>query len=388
MNNKILITGGLGFIGLEVARHLIQEGHRVVLLDNLSSQIHGALPNQKWPAFLCDGTVEVRRGDVRDRGIWESVLKDVTAVLHLAAETGTGQSMYEILRYTDINVGGTASLLDALANQRHSVKKLILASSRSVYGEGAYMCRACGLVSPRTRTEGVLSLAQWEPVCPHCHGATDAVATPESLAPAPASIYAATKLAQEHLVRVASSAHGFAAVILRFQNVYGEGQSLKNPYTGILSIFSNQLRLGVPLNLYEDGRESRDFVHVSDVADAVVLALESDSADGSTLNVGSGIPTSVGRIASALRERIPCASEPFISGQYRLGDIRHGFADLSLIRQQLGFAPKVSLEEGLDRFVAWVKTQPSEPDRLGEATQALATRGLMHHDVSTEVLAV
>jgi dTDP-L-rhamnose 4-epimerase len=388
MNDKILITGGLGFIGLEVAKLLTHSGRRVVLLDSLTPQIHGSLPNRTWPNFLSEASVEVRRGDVRDTAIWNSVLRDVEAIVHLAAETGTGQSMYEILRYTDTNIGGTASLLDSLANHPHTVRKLILASSRSIYGEGAYMCGTCGLVSPVMRTADLLSAAHWEPVCPHCDGVIAGIATPESLSPSPASIYAATKLAQEDLVRITSRAHGFPAAILRFQNVYGEGQSLKNPYTGILSIFSNQLRLGLPLNLYEDGRESRDFVHVSDVASSVVLALESDRADGYTFNVGSGSPTSVATIASALRDRIPCVSEPFVSGHYRLGDIRHGFADLALIRERIGFTPEISLDSGLDRFVAWVKTQPPEPDRLSEATQALTTRGLMHYDVPTEAVVI
>jgi dTDP-L-rhamnose 4-epimerase len=386
--DKVLITGGLGFIGMEVAKSLVSRKQRVVLLDNLSPQIHGALPDRKWPSFLSEGTVEVCRGDVRDPRVWDSILKDISCIVHLAAETGTGQSMYEIRRYSDTNVGGTASLLEALTNRKHNVQKLILASSRSIYGEGAYMCGRCGQVSPKMRTDIELSAGHWNPICPHCEDAIVAVATAESSIPSPASIYAATKLAQEDLVRIASRAHGFGVVIFRLQNVYGEGQSLKNPYTGILSIFSNQLRQGIALDLYEDGCESRDFIHVSDVARAVVLALDSDRADGYTLNVGSGNPTSVAKIAALLRERIPCPCEPFISGHYRLGDIRHGFADLSLVRDRLGFGPEVSLEFGLDRFVEWVKTQCVEPDRLSEAARELVIRGLMHQDAPFEAVAV
>jgi dTDP-L-rhamnose 4-epimerase len=195
-------------------------------------------------------------------------------------------------------------------------------------------------------------------------------------------------LAQEHLLRIASQALGIPAVIFRFQNVYGEGQSLKNPYTGILSIFSNQLRQGRTINLYEDAQESRDFVHVSDVAHAVVLGLFSEEGNGCTLNVGSGFPTSVERIALLLKERLGGESQMVFSGQYRLGDIRHGYADLSTIRAKLGFVPEVSLEQGLDRFVAWVRTQPVEPDRLNTATQELLARGLMdgHGESKTTAL--
>jgi dTDP-L-rhamnose 4-epimerase len=215
-----------------------------------------------------------------------------------------------------------------------------------------------------------------------------ATATPEDAKTAPASIYAATKLAQEDLVRIAGKALGIPNVIFRFQNVYGEGQSLKNPYTGILSIFSNQLRAAKTVSLYEDGQESRDFIHVSDVARAVVLAVTDDGADGSTLNVGSGQPTTVERIAVLLKERLGAETQPVISGQYRLGDIRHGYADTTAIHKQLGFAPEISLEQGLDRFVAWVKQQPVEPDRLGAATQELISRGLMVEHVEAEATSV
>jgi len=385
-SKKVLITGGLGFIGMEVARLLVDDGRQVVLMDNLSAQIHGALPDMSLQPLVRHSLVEIRRGDVREPGVWARTLKDVSSVVHLAAETGTGQSMYEISRYTETNVGGTASLLDYLANNKHSVTKVILASSRSVYGEGAYLCERCGIVYPPMRTESMLRMQQWEPKCPECGETACAAATPECAVTSPASIYAATKLAQEHLVRIASQSLGIPAVIFRFQNVYGEGQSLKNPYTGILSIFSNQLRQGRTINLYEDSRESRDFVHVSDVARAVVLGLISDGGDGCTLNVGAGRATSVAAIARLLQERLGGDSRMVVSGQFRSGDIRHGYADLSLIRAKLGFAPEVSLEEGLDRFVAWVRTQQVEPDRLDTATRELVARGLMDgHRESTTV---
>ena len=374
---KVLITGGLGFIGGHVAQLLVEHGWHVLLFDNLSPQIHGAVPAITMQGLLQDSQVEIYRGDVRKPSDWETVLPEVGYVVHLAAETGTGQSMYEISRYTETNVGGTATLLDYLANRRHHISKVILASSRSVYGEGAYRCTQCGIVYPPMRSEDLLSFGQWEPRCPSCGGQIGATATPEDAKLAPASIYAATKLAQEDLLRIATKALGIPAVILRLQNAYGEGQSLKNPYTGILSIFSNQLRLGKAPNLYEDGRESRDFVHVSDAAHAFALALESEATDGYTLNVGSGCATTIEDIALLLSEYFGSKTPYLVSGQYRLGDIRHGLADLTAIKARLGFEPLVSLEQGLGRFATWVKTQPVEPDQLVRATQELVERGLM-----------
>ena len=374
---KILITGGLGFIGRHVAELLVEQGRQVVLFDNLSPQTHGAVPQISLPGLVGHPRVEIHRGDVSRPGDWEKALPEVRQVVHLAAETGTAQSMWEISRYTETNVGGTAALLNYLANCKHSVTRIILGSSRSVYGEGAYCCAECGIVYPPMRFEDPLGSGQWEPLCPGCGGPVKAAATSEDAKLAPASIYAATKLAQEDLVRVATRALGIPAVILRMQNVYGEGQSLKNPYTGVLSIFCNQLRLGKTLNLYEDGQESRDFVHVSDVARAIALALSSESADGDTLNVGSGCATTIAQITALVREQFGSKTPPIMAGQYRLGDIRHAFADLTAIRSRLGFEPLVSLEEGLDRFVNWVKTQPVEPDQLARANRELVDRGLM-----------
>jgi dTDP-L-rhamnose 4-epimerase len=380
MGEKVLITGGLGFIGLALARTLVRRGMAVRLLDNLSPQIHGAVPRPELGG-LREPDVEVMRGDVRQRRDWVSALSDVTAVVHLAAETGTGQSMYRIGDYTHTNVLGTALLLDVLANGPHEVAKLVLASSRAVYGEGAYGCAGCGLVYPPIRSLGSLQAGQWEPLCPTCCGLIYPVATPETARTSPASVYAATKLAQEDLVRIAASSLGIPFAIFRFQNVYGEGQSLHNPYTGILSIFSNRIRQGKALALFEDGQESRDFVHVSDVIEAVALSLASDGGDGLTMNVGSGEQVTVESIARNLKRQFGASSELVVSGQYRLGDIRHNFADISVIRQALGFSPKVTLEEGIARFVHWVKTQPiaggSPEDGLDRANRELIERGLM-----------
>jgi dTDP-L-rhamnose 4-epimerase len=378
---KILITGGLGFIGLHVAEALVRAGMSVVLMDNLSVQVHGALPTCN-SEVLGNSRVTVIRGDVRARQDWLHALQGVRCVVHLAAETGTAQSMYQIDQYTSVNVGSTAMLFDILANESHSVEKVILASSRSVYGEGAYDCQKCGRVYPTTRLESDLRESKWDPRCPKCRATLISVPTPEDAAIRPASIYAATKFAQEELTRIAGVALGIPTVILRFQNVYGEGQSLKNPYTGILSIFSNRIRQNKPIHLFEDGQESRDLVHVIDVAAAVWAAVYKSAADGTVLNVGSGEKTTVEQIARALKKRFGDTTEPIVSGQYRVGDIRHCYSDLSKTRVALEFEPAVELEAGLDRFVSWVKKQPIERDGLDSANQFLEKRGLMSQATS------
>jgi len=381
MGEKVLITGGLGFIGLALARTLVRRGMAVRLLDNLSPQIHGAVPQPELGTLLEERHVEVMRGDVCRRQDWVTALSDVASVVHLAAETGTGQSMYRIGDYTSTNVLGTALLLDVLANDHHQVTKLLLASSRSVYGEGTYRCAGCGLVYPPIRSLDSLHAGQWEPLCPSCCGPIHPVATPETARTSPASVYAATKLAQEDLVRIAANSHGIPFLIFRLQNVYGEGQSLNNPYTGILSIFSNRIRQGKVIALFEDAQESRDFVHVSDVSEAMALGLESDGGDGLTMNVGSGVQVTVDTIARHLQRQFAESSTLLVSGQYRLGDIRHNFADISVIGQALRFSPRVALEEGIARFVRWVRTQPipedGPEDGLERANRELIERGLM-----------
>jgi dTDP-L-rhamnose 4-epimerase len=373
---KVLITGGFGFIGLRLAKLFADHNIRVILMDNLSAQIHGATP-MLTDAVFASPFVHCLRGDVRNVQDWKIALDDVSTVVHLAAETGTAQSMYEIARYTDINVGGTAILMDILANGHHSVEKVVLASSRSVYGEGAYNCARCGVVYPLARTDSAMRAGTWEPVCSSCGNEIAVIATHESARVMPSSIYAATKLAQEDLVRIAGGALNIATVIMRLQNVYGEGQSLKNPYTGILSIFSNKLRQGKPIYLYEDGKESRDFVHAEDVVHAIFLATTKTGADGKTLNVGSGKPTTVAELAGHLKDCFNDRSVTEISGEYRLGDIRHSYADITSMRTALGWAPRIDLAVGIKRFTDWVKAQPLEPDRLDQATQELVEKGLM-----------
>lgn len=374
--HKILITGGAGFIGTHLTRLALNAGHQVRILDNLSPQIHGSNPTFEAPAGA-----EFARGDVTSRGDWESALEEVDTVVHLAAETGTGQSMYEIDRYYRVNVQGTAVLFDVMANGQHAVENVVLASSRSVYGEGAYLCHACERLGrrcfPASRSPEQLAAHDWSPRCPHCGAAVEPTATREDDHVAPASIYAATKLAQEQLVRVACQSMSLAHSILRFQNVFGEGQSLNNPYTGILSIFSTRIRLGLSLPIFEDGEESRDFVHVEDVARAVLCCIEKPTGEGATLNVGSGRPASVMEVAKLLCRTMGSSIVPHVTGEYRLGDIRHNFADLERLEQTFSFRPEISLEAGMSRFCDWVARQSVPQDLLDRANAELKARKMM-----------
>jgi dTDP-L-rhamnose 4-epimerase len=278
-------------------------------------------------------------------------------------------------------VQGTALLFDVLMNGEYSVRNFILASSRSVYGEGAYICRGCDPAGvrrfPATRTRPELEAHQWTSPCPECGGLLTPTATREEDQLSPASVYAASKLAQEHLARVACRASGLAHAILRFQNVFGEGQSLNNPYTGILSIFSTRIRLGQSLPVFEDGEETRDFVHVEDVASALVRSIERPIIEGITLNVGSGEAVSIMKVARLLQETMASRIEPHVTGEYRVGDIRHNFADISRLATHMDFVPSISLSDGLRRFCDWVLTQPIPQDLLDQANAELKARKLM-----------
>jgi dTDP-L-rhamnose 4-epimerase len=369
---RILITGGAGFIGSWLAESLARQGHGIVVLDNLSPQIHGSYPATR-PAWLDLPNFKFERGDVRDKQLLDRLLAEVDAVVHLAAETGTGQSMYQISHYFDVNVQATACLFELVGLKHRQIKTIVLASSRSIYGEGAYELGG-ELFVPPPRSTSQLATGNWEPVGPGGE-ALKLIGTPESAAPRPASVYAASKLAIEHLGSVFASAFDCSVAALRFQNVYGERQSLRNPYTGILSIFSNRMRRGLPVSIFEDGNESRDFVHVQDAVLAIELAL--NRARGlHTLNIGSGKPTTVIDVAKQLRSLLGSKSDLSVTGEFRAGDIRHCYADISKAEQEFGFQPSVNLDEGLSRFVRWVQTQPVEEDRSEKALHELGEIGL------------
>lgn len=369
---RILITGGLGFIGINLARQFLLNGHEVVVIDNLSTQIHGDVPSIDLP----DGLI-VKRLDIRTISNRFDIVNGFDIVFHLAAETGTAQSMYNIVGYVDVNDCGTAALLEALSGAKKKPKVLVLASSRSVYGEGAYISPMDNekVIQPESRKTKNLRESRWEQYDDDGHELIP-IATKECIPFSPASVYAATKAAQELLVKSACNAIGIRPIILRFQNVYGEGQSLRNPYTGIISIFYNRIRQGLNIPIYEDGKESRDFIHISDVVGALVVAGLMDLPHGFVMNVGSGIRTTVSDLAELLVRVSGYNAEIETTGQYRLGDIRHCFADMEKAEREAGYTPKISLEEGLIRFCNWARNQPVHEDQLDAARDELRKKGL------------
>ena len=324
---NILITGGAGFIGSNVARKLLAKGYEVTVLDNLSPQIHGENPEYTSPLYRSiKDCVRFIQGSVTDRNDWLRALEGIDAVIHLAAETGTGQSMYEIEKYTAVNIGGTSLMLDILTNTKHSVSKVVVAASRAIYGEGRYLSEEMGYVYPLSRADEDMKRGDFECKYPGCAKPLQLVGTTEDSAVHPTSVYGITKQVQEQLVMTVCPSVGIAPVAFRYQNVYGPGQSLSNPYTGILSIFSTRIKNGNGINIFEDGRETRDFVYIEDVASATILGLEKDSANGESFNVGTGVATDVMTVARTLIENYGIEVPLTISGNYRLGDIRHNFA--------------------------------------------------------------
>jgi dTDP-L-rhamnose 4-epimerase len=365
----ILITGGAGFIGSHLADDLLRHGHRVRVLDNLTAQVHG--PGARRPAYLADD-VELVRGDVRDSQAIRRALNGIDAVYHLAAAVGVGQSMYEVESYTSINNVGTAVLLEALIER--PVQKLIVASSMSIYGEGLY-CRQNGqVVAAGERSLEQLRRGEWELYDERLAPLTP-VATPESKVPALTSIYALSKFDQERLCLMIGRAYNMPTVALRFFNVFGTRQALSNPYTGVLAIFGSRLLNGNRPLIFEDGLQQRDFVSVYDIAQACRRALEVSAADGLAINIGSGRAYTVLDVAQLLAGALGTKVEPEICGKYRVGDIRHCYADISLARDVLRYEPEVPLEKGIVELVEWLQGQSAE-DRVAEARAELTARGL------------
>jgi len=376
MNKRVLITGGAGFIGSNLALRLLKLGYKVTILDSLSKQIHGDNP-LKSPLYLSvRDKVKFVHGSVLNKGNWLEALDGVNSVVHLAAETGTGQSMYQIERYTDVNVKGTSILLDILTNEKHSITRMIVASSRSIYGEGKYKCDAHGEVYPIERNDLDMGAGDFNVKCPVCKLDVELLATDEESKIHPSSVYGVTKQVQEQLFMISGKSLGIDSVALRFQNVYGAGQSLTNPYTGILSIFSTRIMNGNDINIFEDGLESRDFVYIDDVVESIVLSLTKAAAAGNIYGVGSGECVDVLTIANTLKGIYQSESKIEVSGNYRIGDIRHNYADLTKIENDLGFKPKVSFYEGMSLFTNWVKTQAVQVDLYDESILEMKSKGL------------
>ncbi|GEP47941.1 NAD-dependent epimerase/dehydratase family protein [Microbacterium saccharophilum] len=377
MPENVLITGGAGFIGSSLTRRLVDAGHRVTILDSLVAQVHGDEPSETSPLLKSvSGIADVHVGTVTSTDDLRAALVDATVVVHLAAETGTGQSMYEIDRYVETNVGGTGKLLDLLANEPHTVRRIVIASSRSVYGEGAYLTADGTTVFPPHRSSAAMEAGDFDV---HMTGgdALTLIPTPETALLHPSSVYGITKQSQEALIMTAAPSIGVESVALRYQNVYGPGQSLKNPYTGILSIFSTLIRQGKSINIFEDGLESRDFVYIDDVVEATFRACVDPRAAGHTFNVGSGVKTTVRDVVDALFRAFGIEVPVTISGNFRLGDIRHNVADTSRIQETLGFTAAVPFDAGIRRFAEWVLTQPLETDGYERSLAEMAERKLL-----------
>jgi dTDP-L-rhamnose 4-epimerase len=377
MAERVLVTGGAGFIGSHLVDALLEAGHEVRVYDSLEPQVHGALRERgEWPGYLADGCEKVL-GDVRDRGALRQALQGIDVLFHQAAAVGVGQSMYEIERYVDANTRGTAVLLDVLANDaaiRQRLRKVIVASSMSIYGEGKYGCPEHGEVYPRLRPEEQLAAHEWEMRCPLCGRPAGPLPTGEDKPLYPTSIYAITKRDQEEMCLAVGLAYGIPTVALRYFNVYGTRQALSNPYTGVVAIFSTRLLNDHPPVIFEDGLQSRDFTHVRDIVQANLLAMERGEMNYSAFNVGTGRPLTILDVAEALADHLGSSQEPEIVDKFRAGDIRHCVADVSRIRG-MGYRPQVRFEDGIAEVVEWVRSQAAADD-FERARQELIDRGL------------
>lgn len=368
---NILVTGGAGFVGSHLVDALLGAGHEVRVLDNLYEEVHGEAA--KRPDYLNAGA-ELQVGDVRDPDAVGRALSGVEVVFHLAAIVGVGQSMYEMSRYVSANSLGAAVLLEQVVARRDRIRKMLVASSMSIYGEGAYRSAGGEVVHPTLRSEGDLQARRFE--IEDADGSLlEPIPTPEEKTLQPTSIYAVTKRDHEEMFLSVGAAYGIPAVALRYFNIYGTRQALSNPYTGVMAIFSARLLNRHRPMIFEDGLQTRDFVHVSDVVRANLLAMEAEAADGRIYNVGTGRATSILRIAELLGEQLDFHEPPEVVGSYRAGDIRHCFADISRIRDELGYRPAVDLADGMAELLAWLRSQTAD-DRIDQAARELRERGL------------
>lgn len=366
----ILVTGGAGFIGSHLVDELVKQGHQVRALDLLEKQVH----HSKKPDYL-NPEAEYLWGNVCDEQKLKQSLKGIEAVFHLAAQVGVGQSMYELQRYIRDNSLGTGILLETLLKQKKPIRKLVVASSMSIYGEGSYQCKDCGKINPRGRSLEQLQNGIWEMNCPHCQGPLTPLATDEEKPLYCSSIYAMTKKDQEELCLIWGKSYQVPTAALRFFNVYGTRQSLSNPYTGVAAIFASRIKNNNPPLIFEDGLQSRDFIHVSDIVQANLLALRNDQMNWQAFNVGTEEPVAVLDIAKTLLKIYKKDVSPRIVNQFRAGDIRHCFADIRKIRA-MGFTPKVSFSEGMKQLVEWSHNVKAI-DLVERSTRELHTRKLL-----------
>jgi dTDP-L-rhamnose 4-epimerase len=370
----ILVTGGAGYIGSHLVDALVARDYRVTVLDNLEPQVHRS---GTWPSYA-NPKAEYVKGDVRDRSVFEPLVLRSQAVVHFGAAVSVGQSMYQVDRYVDVNTRGTALLLDILVNATHHVEKVIVASSIGVYGEGAYECETHGAVAPTIRSEQQLARRDWEQRCPYCSTHVRSIPTPEAKALYRDNIYSMTKYHQEEMVLLIGKTYGIPSVAPRFFNVYGPRQSLSNPYAGVAAIWLSRLLNGKQPIVFEDGGQLRDFVSIHDVVDCLVLLLEKPGADYLPVNIGSGETITILDIAKLLMRLLGSSIEPQVTQTGRKFDIRHNTADISRARQTLGYAPRISLEEGFSELIEWAKTTPDVAvDFFDKALQELQDKGLL-----------
>jgi dTDP-L-rhamnose 4-epimerase len=371
MSDQVLITGGAGFVGSHLADALLRSGYKVRVLDSLTQQVHeGRMPDYLSP------DLELVVGDVRDPAAVGRALADVDLVFHFAAAVGVGQSMYEISRYIGTNTQGTAELLQGILDSKHAPRKLIVASSMSVYGEGQYVCRKCNReLAPKVRSLDQLRKGIWEIQCPDCREVVDPVPTKEDKVSEVNSVYALSKRDQEEMCLIFGRAYEIPVTALRFFNIYGIRQALSNPYTGVAAIFASRMINGQPPLIFEDGQQMRDFVSIHDIVRANMLAIDRPASDWEVINVGCGKPITVTEIAKLLAKALGRETRSIVTRKYRVGDIRHCYADLTKARNLLGYQPQVSHEEGFRQLAEWLAGQQAE-DRAETMLNELTAYGL------------
>ena len=376
MSKKVLITGGAGFIGSHLVDTLIEEkGYEVTILDILEEQVHGKIG--KAPDYL-NKNARFFQGSVTDYKKFKDLIRENDVVFHLAAMVGVGQSMYQIEKYIYNNVHGLATLFDILVNCEHDVEKVIIVSSNTVYGEGKSYCYNCGVFFPNLRPKEQLKRKDWEITCPKCGSKVNPLLTDENTPSNPSSIYGFSKQAQEKMSMMVSDTYGINTTVLRFFLVYGPRQALSNPYTGVCAIFSSRALYGKPPIIFEDGKQTRDFVNIKDACQALILAMEKSAAKGKIFNVGTGIPITISEVAEIIGQKINPELKPIYNQKYRIGDIRHCVADISKIKKKLGYSPKLTFKEGIDDLIGWIKSHKHiVPKPSQNAMQELKEKGLL-----------
>lgn len=367
---KIMVTGGCGFIGSHLVDRLISEGYQVKVFDMLEPQVHLG----KKPGYL-NAHAEYIFADLRSKDKLKKAIKNIDVIFHLAAQVGVGQSMYQIEKYISHNVGGTAILLDLLVNSKNKVKKFIVASSMSIYGEGAYRCKACGITYPNLRSLSQLKSRDWDTKCPKCKRKVRDIPTPENKPLFPTSVYATSKRSQEEMCLEVGVAYKIPTVALRYFNVYGPRQSLSNPYTGVAAIFLSRAKNNLAPLIFEDGKQTRDFIYVSDLVDANILAMRNKEANYGFFNVGTGNPHSILEIAETIIHLCKKNLKPVILNKFRAGDIRHCYADIHKIKHTLRFTPRVKFQEGMKKLIFWSENEKAV-DLTHKAQSELVKRGL------------